>query len=970
MNGSTLVRIAAAPMLAGEECVGVLYTEHRARVAFSPDYLRLLRAVAVQAGIAVHNARLYATAQRQGERLLALHQLSLTVARETALEPALRAVLDSAVRLVGGDGAEVYLWQRESGELECVAENRLPISRGLRRPSDEGVTGAAFTRGEIVMANGYPDHPLATDRAKRSGVLSAAAIPLNYAGDRMGVLTVISLTNRRAFGEEEATLLTLFAEPAALAIAHARLVEEREARAGELAARAEHLAQLQQASRGITSDLELGSLLSSLLEAALRLTGSTSARIWLPKGASGGGLNRAAGLRARELEELPPFTPSVQTMFANKTPLLANYASESPHLDPERTRLLGTGHLMGAPLVVRDQVVGALLVLRTVDQPPYTDEEGALLASLADQAAVAVHKARLFADLVASEEQFRQLAETMRDMVSVIDTEGRYSYVNRRFSDLLGYSSEEMLGREPADFLTPTAVRVAHEHQSLVAQGQQSASTYEVDFVARDGSLVPVEVSLVTIERDGQPAGQQMVGRDLRPRREAQERLLRDEKLRAMGQLASGVAHDFNNALARIIGTLELLRLERRELPPWLEEQLRIIDQASRGEAETVRRLQEFTRGSEGLARMEPLEAHGLLDDVARLTQPRWQAVAQEQGVTIECLVACEPDLWLRGSPGELREALTNLVFNAVDAMSNGGRITLRGRRVQSPKPKVQSQEAEVRSPKSKTQSEDGGGGPWTLGVGLGTDAVELAVIDTGLGMSEEVRQRALEPFFSTKGERGSGLGLSMVYGIAVRHGGEVWVETAEGQGTTMALILPATEVQGPKPKVQSLAGTAVGNLELPREPGTLNLERPRSGLRVLVVDDERVLAHVLSELLRKEGHQVEEATSGKEALRLVRQAVPDVVFTDIGMPRMSGWKLARLIARLRPRPGLVAVTGWGHGLNEAEVAAGGFDALVAKPYGLREIRAALEQAIRSHHRVGAGGTRPARARLGVDSKS
>lgn len=256
------------------------------------------------------------------------------------------------------------------------------------------------------------------------------------------------------------------------------------------------------------------------------------------------------------------------------------------------------------------------------------------------------------------------------------------------------------------------------------------------------------------------------------------------------------------------------------------------------------------------------------------------------------------------------------------------------------------------------------------MGVGLGTDAVELAVIDTGLGMSEEVRQRALEPFFSTKGERGSGLGLSMVYGIAVRHGGEVWVETAEGQGTTMALILPATEVQGPKPKVQSLAGTAVGNLELPREPGTLNLERPRSGLRVLVVDDERVLAHVLSELLRKEGHQVEEATSGKEALRLVRQAVPDVVFTDIGMPRMSGWKLARLIARLRPRPGLVAVTGWGHGLNEAEVAAGGFDALVAKPYGLREIRAALEQAIRSHHRVGAGGTRPARARLGVDSKS
>lgn len=219
------------------------------------------------------------TRRRAEERLLALHEVSLAVSRETALEPALRKILDAAVRLAGADGAEVVLWRAEDEVLESVAQVGLGVVRGLRRPLDDGVAGATFARDEIVVAHDYPRHPLATARARRVGVLAAVGIPLHGAANRrLGVLMVASTTDPNAFGEEEVRLLTLFADTAAAAIVNAQLAEEREARAHDLALREAHLLELQRVSRAITADMDLDTLVSTLLAVVRRLTASTNAR--------------------------------------------------------------------------------------------------------------------------------------------------------------------------------------------------------------------------------------------------------------------------------------------------------------------------------------------------------------------------------------------------------------------------------------------------------------------------------------------------------------------------------------------------------------------------------------------------------------------------------------------------------------------------------------------------------------------
>jgi signal transduction histidine kinase len=366
-----------------------------------------------------------------------------------------------------------------------------------------------------------------------------------------------------------------------------------------------------------------------------------------------------------------------------------------------------------------------------------------------------------------------------------------------------------------------------------------------------------------------------------------QAHLLQVERLRALGEMAAGVAHDFNNVLAAILGRAELLLAATSD--DSVQEQLRVIVRAAHDAAQTVRRIHTFTR-MERTRPFEPVDLPGVMHDVVELTRPRWADQAHARGIRYDLVVDSGALPAVAGDPSELREALTNLVLNGLDAMPTGGRLTLHA-------------------------SVEG-------------DRVKCSVTDTGVGMAAEVRRRVFEPFFTTKFGTGSGLGLSVVYGIVNRHGGEVMAESEMGRGSVFTLWLPLS----PQPVALPPRGT---------EP---TVPQPRA--HILVVDDEADVRGVLVDLLVQAGHTVVECADGASALGQLEKQRFDVVISDLGMPGVSGWDIAKAAKDQDRDTPVVLTTGWGHALDPAVASANGVDFVVSKPFHVTDVRKAIARAL------------------------
>jgi signal transduction histidine kinase/ActR/RegA family two-component response regulator len=374
--------------------------------------------------------------------------------------------------------------------------------------------------------------------------------------------------------------------------------------------------------------------------------------------------------------------------------------------------------------------------------------------------------------------------------------------------------------------------------------------------------------------------------------KDKEQQVVQQERLRALGQMASGVAHDFNNALSAVVGlsNLMLLRPEMTEDKAKLRRNLELIFTAGEDATHVVRRLREFYRQREDDEVFSPVSMTELATTAVSLTEPRWKGQAQAAGATIAVETAFDAVPPVNGNAAELREVLTNLIFNAVDAMPRGGTLTLRTRTDPT--------------------------GEWVL----------TEVTDTGVGMSEEVRRRCLEPFFSTKGERGTGLGLAMVFGIIQRHEGSLDIESERGRGTTFRV--------GLRVQKEPAAGMTASLSESGGRP-----------LRILVVDDDAVPREVAVACLEADGHSVETATNGQEALEKFQAGWFDVVVTDRAMPVMNGVILAATIKRLAPRkPAIIMLTGFGELMSAAGERPPGVDLVVSKPVTLSKIREALKE--------------------------
>ncbi len=388
--------------------------------------------------------------------------------------------------------------------------------------------------------------------------------------------------------------------------------------------------------------------------------------------------------------------------------------------------------------------------------------------------------------------------------------------------------------------------------------------------------------------------------------RRTQQVVVQQERLRALGQMASGIAHDINNALSPITAYSELLMSKRVISPETTSEYLQTINRSAVDIAHIVARMREFYRRREDSEPLMKVNVNQIVKEVINLTRPRWRDVCQREGVSINVhhdeLEADMPRL--TSDPSELREALINLIFNCLDAMPYGGNIHLVTRSVNRP------------------------------GGTEGERAMQIEVRDDGVGMEEKIRRRCLEPFFSTKIQRGgSGLGLAMVYGMMQRHEGTIDIESAPGKGTSVRLTFPfrketSQPAAAPDPEID-----------------------PDRALNILCIDDEQHVLKLLTDCLTPFGHHITTASTGQNGLELFRAAKSqnkpyEAVITDMGMPELDGRQVARAIKAESPKTPVIMMTGWGASINQENGKVPEVDVVMGKPPNIQKLHETLLQVV------------------------
>jgi PAS domain S-box-containing protein len=520
-----------------------------------------------------------------------------------------------------------------------------------------------------------------------------------------------------------------------------------------------------------------------------------------------------------------------------------------------------------------------------------------------------------------NERAFAQTAlilEATGEGIFGIDAQGRVTFMNPAAAGLLGVDARETAGKPVTAIvrcLDSDGMPTPDDRSPLFAPLQDRRPRHGTDqiFSRLDGSYLPVDYVATPMVERGQLTGVVVSFNDVTERHRAeaelqrshreleetlaqlkatQRQVLQQERLRAMGEMASGIAHDFNNTLSPILGFAELL-VQRPDVPPATTQRYaELINTAALDAASVIRRLRELYRDRGESSPDAAVDLRGCLEEAAALTQPRWKSEALGRGVSIRVVITDTVEVpVILGDAAGIREMLTNLIFNAVDAMPQGGTIAMRVR-------------------------QDG-------------DEALLTVSDTGVGMSEEVRRRCLEPFFSTKDQQGTGLGLALVNTTVQRHGGTLTVESEPGEGTTFSIRLPIYR-------------------EAPATPAADPVERSRR-LRILWVEDDPLVRMVVTEQLSRQGHTVQSAANGLEGLDTFMSGRFDLVITDRAMPEMGGDQLATTIRQIAPKKPIIMLTGFGDLMDAKGEQPPAVDAVISKPVTMESLAGTIKQVTARH---------------------
>jgi two-component system, cell cycle sensor histidine kinase and response regulator CckA len=504
-------------------------------------------------------------------------------------------------------------------------------------------------------------------------------------------------------------------------------------------------------------------------------------------------------------------------------------------------------------------------------EPREPGERDLRLAEMATQiAGVAIERARSEETLRASESRYRDLFENASDMIATVDLDRNITAANSALAEALGYTTDELLHMNLAQVLPPEAQQLALYQLTQKLAEEIGVSTDEHDFVARDGQRVAVEVKTRVIWQDGKPAGVEAIARDVSRRKQLEEQLSHAQKMEAVGQLAGGVAHDFNNMMSGVIGFSELVLARLEEDHP-ARAQVAQIKRAGERASDMTSQLLAFSR--------KQVLRPRLLDVNASVTETE-SLLGRLIGEDIEVVSDLDPRLdTVYADPGQLEQVIVNLVVNARDAMPTGGKLTIKTRNV----------ELDAADAATHIDLEPGA-------------YVLLSVSDDGTGMDAQTQARIFEPFFTTKNEgSGTGLGLATVYGIIKQSGGDISVSSEPGRGTTLEIYLPSALTTGVEHE----------------EPAAAAAETPRGSETVLLVEDEEIVRQLEREVLQENGYTVLEAQDTEHAIRLCGEhpGTIHLLLTDVVMPQMSGRELAEQLAPIRPEMKVLYASGYAEGV-------------------------------------------------------
>jgi len=890
----------AVPITIEGHVEGFLGVSNRDDRVLSDRNEQILLQLAAHAAVAIHNARLFADNAARRREAEALTEVGGAVASSLDVQKILSLVVDRACALLGTQRSAVALVNadRPGTATHFVASRGMSRAFPAMRPLHprDGTTPTAIVERRPVWSADLLNDPAfdltASTRAavEAEGYRAVLSVPL-LVGERVLGALVTYRDDVGPFSVRQVELMQAFAHQAALALENSRLYEESERRRRE----SEVFAGVAQA---ITSSLDLDTVLRRITDSARELVGSDLAMIGFREGDS-----EAVTVRHRVGSRYRPdrtFVIEPGKGFGGRAlltghPLRTDDYQNDPAVGREYLGAVVKDDSVSAmvvPIKSEARVVGLLYVANRSHRP-FSDHDEATLLRLADEAAVAIRNAQLFASERESERRYRTLVESSiqgihihRDWITL--------FVNPAFARMLGYdSASELTGLDTRRWLAPHELARLESDRAARLRGEAVPSQYELQATRRDGSLIWVDIQVAEILWEGEPAVQSTV-LDITERKRAEQALRQSEaqlrqvqKMEAVGQLAGGVAHDFNNLLTVITGRTELLLLRLAADDPHRRDAELIRKTADRA-ASLTQQLLAFSRKQMLQPRM--LDLNGVVAGMAQMLKPL-------VGETIELDTLLDPTLGrVKADPAQIEQIVLNLAVNARDAMPQGGQLTI--------------QTGNVELDDAFVAAHPGAGaGPHVM----------LGVRDTGTGMSAEVQAHLFEPFFTTKGVgKGTGLGLATVYGIVKQHGGYIRIESGPGAGTVVRIYLArVAPVSEDAPALAADAPATVGS-------GT-----------VLVVEDEGELRALAAEVLGIAGYSVLSAGSPSAALEIARRHEGPIhlLLTDVVMPEMSGLDLADRLVQSRPGLKILYMSGY---TDDAIVHHGVLDpgtALLQKPF-------------------------------------
>jgi PAS domain S-box-containing protein len=799
--------------------------------------IALAKAVADQTGIAIRQSGLYQKAANTSIREALVNRLTMAIRASLSLPE----VLSTATRELGAaiSASRVHLFLYDSEGISAPLQheylaNGVTSIKHVNASLSDPIGQHLLTTGEPLIiddclnygSNASNLSSYVRDHAANLGIQSQINYPLIVKGQFRGVLCIHQTDRIRYWTEDEVSLVEALAERLAIGIAQAELFE--------MVARgkSEWETTFDAMSDGIfifdrAGELKRVNRAGAALEAM-----------------------HPRALLGRKCCDILSTSEKGETCVVEQA--LEDCHSVTIEITPTRLK---------RPLLV------------TIE--PVLDENGG--------ASAVVCTARDLSELrkvqaVAREHQslLTNILESARESIYAVDTNGCFKWCNSATLKGLGFKLHDFIGKSLLEMVYDGDRELVREKLDAALNGVPQ--TYEMRYFAHNGTLRHARVDNSPLVVEGRTTGVLGIARDITEQKEERERAARADKLRALGQLASGVAHDFNNSLAAILGRAQLLR--RQVHDEALLRNLDIIQTAAEDAAATVRRIQTFARKSP-VKEFELLDVSTLLQDAVEITRTRWQNEARLRGLEYVVKLEAESGLNTLGSASELREVFVNLIVNAVDAMPRGGKLSITCERSSS--------------------------------------RLFLKFSDNGNGMSEDVRQKIFEPFFSTKGAHGTGLGLSVSYSIIERHEGSIVVASAPGNGTTFTIDLPAV--------VSDATQTA-----------EVHISDGAPGLKILVVDDEASVRETLAEMLIAVNHKVELAESGQQAIAKLQRSQFDLVFTDLAMPEMDGWATARVIRNNFPDVRIVMVTGYGPTTTPPVGEETLIDGIIGKPFDFTQV--------------------------------